>query len=1024
MTTPNDSGDAEQPKEPEHPNEPVAPQETAAETSAVPPDDLPEWEPLTPELVEDEAIRGDFVMRWAVVGLAVLLGCSQIAETKSLVHIRTGEYLAAHGFLPPQHDVFAYTRADQPWVNLSWLFDLVAAGMHGLGGGIALSIFQALLAVAIFSLLVHTVRPGIRTWWGSICAALALLACFRQFTIQPEIITLLGVALTLWLLVRTQEGPSSSEVWAFVPMIWLWSQLDSRAYLGWGLLLAYAVGGEIGAFLGRTSGRDAARRRQFWIVTLVAVFVAGLHPFLWHVWTSPGTVYGVEYPAWRAAYPFPPNRVELAAWPLWDQRFWRALNFEGVAALYLMLAALVAMGLNHRRTPISHVAIYLLINVAALPAAQGLATASLVNCVLATLNAQEWYFNRYGQAYSIQTSFLLFTRGGRAITVFGMFALAYLIISGRIDGPNGKRTGIGFDETLQTMMTDYEQALADSYNKRPFPLAIRQGDLLIWAKQRTFIDSRLELFHGGANNLLELHTETRAALRRKDPKLKGSGNRSHWRKIFDQYEITHIVPRLSGVANYRTFDDLVRSLDWKLTKVTSAVAVFYRTDRNKDRELRAYIDKHLFKPTELAFAEDTTPVKEPQVWPLATTAYQQMLSVPSHPISGPVTEAGHYINYAMQENLKPPEQVALVELAIRQARTGLRTDPNSEDGYRTLGAAYSMLDQLENVELMRYGVRLPHMLRYYQIAAAHQSASLLRPNDAVLHQQLADFYQRVEKRDLALRHYQRMLELQPLPPLESLDDNAKKQIAQFQQSLVQLENQVAAVQKEIDGQLAKGTPQPNLALFAYQNGMVLKAIGVLESDQAGLLQSPQAQVMLAGWLIEAGRVEEADRMLRQVELRGAGVEQLPGYVDNSAYVAWAQGDYERAAKVYESAISHNDQRRLATALSSGPLTAAAGIPLPGERYPAMHVVATAEIIGTRPADLGSLLFHLFLCRLEQGDIPAAKAALERGLDAASESPFRPLYLFYWRCLTGEQLDIEPPADWIPIDPGMFTEEAG
>src|SRR4051812_13803052 len=59
--------------------------ETAAGTP--PAEDLPEWEPLTPELVEDDAIRGDFAMRWVVVGLAMLLGCSQIAETKTLIHI-------------------------------------------------------------------------------------------------------------------------------------------------------------------------------------------------------------------------------------------------------------------------------------------------------------------------------------------------------------------------------------------------------------------------------------------------------------------------------------------------------------------------------------------------------------------------------------------------------------------------------------------------------------------------------------------------------------------------------------------------------------------------------------------------------------------------------------------------------------------------------------------------------------------------------------------------------------------------
>ena len=44
-------------------------------------EDLPEYEPLTPELVKDEAIRGDFMLRWVIVLLAFLMASTRIAET-------------------------------------------------------------------------------------------------------------------------------------------------------------------------------------------------------------------------------------------------------------------------------------------------------------------------------------------------------------------------------------------------------------------------------------------------------------------------------------------------------------------------------------------------------------------------------------------------------------------------------------------------------------------------------------------------------------------------------------------------------------------------------------------------------------------------------------------------------------------------------------------------------------------------------------------------------------------------------
>ena len=68
-------------------------------------------------MVEDEAIRGDFEMKWAVILLAVLFGCTLVAESTTLVHVKTGQYLAGHGFLPPAKDVFSSTASDRPWIN-------------------------------------------------------------------------------------------------------------------------------------------------------------------------------------------------------------------------------------------------------------------------------------------------------------------------------------------------------------------------------------------------------------------------------------------------------------------------------------------------------------------------------------------------------------------------------------------------------------------------------------------------------------------------------------------------------------------------------------------------------------------------------------------------------------------------------------------------------------------------------------------------------------------------------------------
>ena len=337
MTSPSDSTADNQPR----PGEPAPLNESAAVSNGSPsvgdslgqpdaalsslPDGaahidegLPEWEPLTPELVEDEAIRGDFVLRWAVVGLALLFGFSQIAETKTLVHIKSGQYLASHGVLPSANDVFSSTAGDRRWVNLSWLFDLFAAGVHAVAGGIGLSIAQGVLAGVAFGCLVHAHRSGIRTWWGSICAVMALLVCYPQITMQPELVTLAGLAFTLLVALQAEEDSSRKPLWKLVPFVWLWSQFDNRAWFGWLLLMLLAAGESLrSGVLGDEA--LANRRRDWWRVAGASLAVTVIHPFLFEAWLAPWRLVMVDYPALRQVFP-KPSALELSYFSI---LFWR-----------------------------------------------------------------------------------------------------------------------------------------------------------------------------------------------------------------------------------------------------------------------------------------------------------------------------------------------------------------------------------------------------------------------------------------------------------------------------------------------------------------------------------------------------------------------------------------------------------------------------------------------------------------------------------------------------------------------------
>src|SRR4029077_17384338 len=92
--------------------------------------------------------------------------------------------------------------------------------------------------------------------------------------------------------------------------------------------------------------------------------------------------------------------------------------------------------------------------------AHELPVASLIAGVVATLNGQEWYAARCRQEYSIETSELLFSRGGRALTVITFAAIGFFGGTGRLREASAGRPGYGLDYNLEMQLDDLQRQLA------------------------------------------------------------------------------------------------------------------------------------------------------------------------------------------------------------------------------------------------------------------------------------------------------------------------------------------------------------------------------------------------------------------------------------------------------------------------------------------------------------------------------------------------------------------------------------
>lgn len=975
---------------------------------------LPEWEPLTPELVEDEAIRGDFVIRWAIVGLALLFGFAQITDSRTLVHIRSGEYMASHGFLPPSKDVFSYTAADRTWVNLSWLFDLLTAGVHSAMGGIGLSLFQGLVAGLTFGLVAHTYRAGIRTWWGSICAALALLVCYPQFTVQPELITLLGVGGLLWLLQRAEERSDARLIWSSVAVVWLWSQFDPRAFLGWLLLLSMALGEAL------RRGDDAARRRRLWgQVALASLAVTMIHPSLWNSLLSPFRLLAIDYPALQQAFPRP-GRIEVGFFPITFTPFWTSINHDSIAALVLFVATIVVLILNRERLHPGHVIAVIVFNGLSCVATHELAAASLVNCVVSTLNAQAWYRHRFGQVYSIDWRELLFSRGGRAATVFCFFALAWLVISGRIDGPSGHRTGLGFHESLQVQMDSYQQIATDSLDDRPFHFAIRQGDLIIWSRQKPFVDMRAGLYSGtGDQDLIERHDRTRRAMQQQRKYQPGSGDPAVWKETFATYQLTHTIPRMSGphpAPDYMTFGDLLSSSDWALTRLTASAAVFYSTE--KGGPLEDYVAKNRYEFVPIAFRNSDKPPETARVCAKPPTLTDSMFSVrqPRYPAS--LQLAGHFNQLGGNSGAVPTSmRVACAMLAVRNATAALREDSNSAEGYRNLGVAYLILDRVETSLMGEAGVRWSSSTRYLQAIAALQQAALLKPDDIVIQSDLLGVFDRMRRVDLALDCIRQIRRIRPVT--ETSPEEERTQREQLVNVEFSLEETLARIESQVEQQLQSGADRFQIAAAAYQAGAVRLAIRTLEDDPIYKEQNPLARAALGNWLIEVGRVQEGLDAIEQSSSLGG----IPGLRENMATSLLVNGEYFRAIDVWREQLRETSMSSTQAALLTLPFLTLSPLWMGADQYPFTHAAAAGEIMGTVRNETAALTYQIGMTQMELGDLPAATRSLQQLLDNEPTTQLKPLLKFYLEMLTGKKTEEKKVEPIEPEEVPSFEQEA-
>ena len=1008
----------------------------SAEASSDTDDDLPEWEPLSPEIVEDEAIRGDFMLRWAVILLAFLLGCRHISDTVTLVRIRTGEHLASNGILPPANDVFSYTTAERPWVNLGWLFDLVIAGAYGVGGAAGLSLLAAVSAGATFYLLHGITRDDLPTWWTSVCVSVALLMANLQFTVLPQVITLLGVAWVLRGLHSWSQTGKQSTLWCMAGSLAVWSNLDPRAFIGWLIMLAYLSGSAIAQKTGRASLHENASLKSLAIATAVGFVALMINPFGWHAILSPIQLYGVDMPALveYAGRVTLPNEVQLV--PLFDSAVWNNLNQHTVAALVIAVVAAVTSVMNFSRLNIALFAVYVATLGLSVACSHELGALALVSCVLAGLNGQDWYKANCRQEYSIDTLEVLWSRAGRAVTVLSFAAIAFLAISGRLMGLDGRRVGLGFSPALASTIDAAKDEIEHLPDGHIFTFRLDQADILLWHGVPSFVDSRVGVFIGGEQDILSVHNKARYALRRGPTGsavadvapgivVKESdawlGKKELWQAPFDQYQVTLVTPRMWGVTpDYSSYFDLIASPDWNLVEQGASAAFFVRADSTPS-DTPSNLNVGFFR--KLAFEDcrmkqDFEPRAE---WPRAPSSYQQFLSLPSPPVSSQAQRARHELAYlsAVVSGALPMERgdaLGLAVLALRDATVGISEEADNAQVYSIQADVQGILNQVEVSIQAQYQLNVPTQQRYYQRLHAMRQALVVAPEQLQVLFSLAQLYNSAGRLDFAFDMIERSLAvIRTLPDAELSD-----QVLQIARQLNQMKQQISPNIEAVESRIQEAMQQENfdrvqLAAALNQGGYARRALQLLEEDRLSIAGNQMAELQLAFLLAEAGRFEEASGMFAAFEQMGNTAAIPLEVVLQSCWLDMALGDYRSVVR------KCGERGELLKSASTQAMLATVPLVMPSPQFlgdaniwPATQTLISSRTLMETAVEISLLQWTIAMANIEVGECSQAVAALKALVNDFPESQFRPLAKAWLMAMTDEEIPDVPP----DLDPGI------
>lgn len=548
--------------------------------------------------------------RWEsmlVIGLLVwvwLALCYPLYDTDFWFHLRTGDWILANGRVP-QTDLYTFSDADKPWIDLHWGFQVLVAALFRLGGVPLVTLVKATLLTLTVAIGWRAGGSGLPAWQKCLVWLLPCVCVIGRGLERPEMLSQLF--LTLWLLIAARADRQPRWMWWLPVLNVVWINCHALFILGLSVGAAYAVdlflrqrwGGRLG--LAPVSGRPALS--QVGIVGGLVAVSSLLNPYGWTGAMFPLTLYR-KFSVEKEFYSRTIGEFQPPIMFVLRHGFGNLFLLAELGTWVISAASFVVLFRQTRRWSPYRVLLFAAYTHLAWQASRNTNIFALVTAVIACDNFAEAFGVWRAKATvnlrsaAVAPSVALDSLSNVAMPpsaadlprtrwlCVGTIGLILAVVSGAWNaiGEGNKPFAIG--EAPRWFMHDAAQFAAQpGFPERAFVANIGQAEVYVYhnaPERRVFMDARLEVC-------------TQQTFERFNAILEGMArNERSWLAQFSGQELPVVL--LDSRTARGPINGLLQSRDWRLVFADASGAVFLPTSRAEALQLPAVDPRPLMFP--------------------------------------------------------------------------------------------------------------------------------------------------------------------------------------------------------------------------------------------------------------------------------------------------------------------------------------------------------------------------------------------------------------------------------------------